>query len=125
MMSLMPQRVFREWVAYTELEPWDEQRADWRAAMIAHTMHSMWRGKGPRRKLTDFLPKFKKQQRLRTPKDALRAMAHITTLFGGKIEDNRPEWKQMRDGPLIGAAEIAQWKAEAGTPPGRAIRGRT
>ena len=123
MMALMPQRVFREWIAYTELEPWDEQRADWRAAMIAHTVYSMQRGKGPRRKLADFMPKLRTQRKLRTPKDALRAMARITTLFGGRIEDNRPDWKKQRDGPLLGAGEIAKWKAEAGLPE-RSGRGR-
>jgi len=96
----MPQRVFHEWIEYTELEPWDEQRADWRAAMVAHTMYSMWRGKGPRRKLADFLPKFKKRTALRSPKDVLKAMVNLTRLFGGKVEDNRPEWKKRRDGNL-------------------------
>lgn len=119
MLSLMPQRVFREWIAYTEIEPWDEQRADWRAAMVAHTMYSMWRGKGPRRKLSDFMPKLSKQRTPRTPKDVLRTMARIATLFGGSIQDNRPEWKKQRDGPLVGAGEIAQWKAEAEQQPAR------
>ena len=114
MLSLMPQRVFREWVAYTELEPWDEQRADWRSAMVAHTMYSLWRGKGPRRRLADFLPKFKQKRTLRTPQDALRAMARITTLFGGRIEDKRPEKRKLKDGPLVSAADVAEWKQEAG-----------
>lgn len=31
-----------EWMAYNKLEPFGEERADIRAAMIAHTMACMW-----------------------------------------------------------------------------------
>jgi len=100
MVSLMPQRVYLNWLAYAEVEPWDEQRADWRAAMIAYTMASLWRGKGGRKpKLEDFMPKFGRQKpKPKTPQDALRGMMRLTELFGGTIRDERPEWKKVRDG---------------------------
>lgn len=48
------------WQAYYELEPWGEERADYRAAMIAHTTWSMLYAQGGRRpprnvRLEDFL----------------------------------------------------------------------
>jgi len=103
MLSVMPQRVYREWIAYAEIDPWDEERADWRAAMVAFTMANMWRGKkGRKPKLKDFMPQFKKRQapRLKTPQQALGAMKNLASLFGGNIQDNRPEWKKKRDGPI-------------------------
>ncbi len=51
---------FHEWVAYYQIEPWGEERADWRSAMVAFTMASLWAGKGRRPKFGDFLPTFHK-----------------------------------------------------------------
>jgi hypothetical protein len=49
----------REWRAYADLEPFDEGRADLRAASIAYFLVSAWRGrKGRKLKLQDFLLKF-------------------------------------------------------------------
>jgi hypothetical protein len=31
----MGHREFVEWMAYYQMEPWDETRADWRAGMVA------------------------------------------------------------------------------------------
>ena len=101
MLALMPQRVYREWIAYSELEPWDEGRSDWRAARIAYTVAtSNWSGKGRRPRFEDFMPKFEKPRTAKTPKSTLAAMKHMVKLFGGEIKDNRPEWKKQRDGPL-------------------------
>ena len=101
MLSVMPQRVYREWLAYAETDPWDEERADWRAAMIAHTMASLWRGKkGRKPKFKDFMPQFKQAIQPKTPQHALNAMKNLVVAFGGSIQDNRPEWKKKRDGPL-------------------------
>jgi hypothetical protein len=102
MLAAMPQRVYREWMVYAEMEPWDQQRADWRAAMIASTMANLWRGKkGRRRKLKDFLPVFKRSPgRPRTKQQAANLMAAMAKMYGGQVQDNRPEWKKKRDGPL-------------------------
>lgn len=37
MMDDMPARVFGQWAAYYDVEPWGEERADLRAALIRHT----------------------------------------------------------------------------------------
>lgn len=37
-----------QWVAYAELEPWGEERADVRAGIIAATVYSLLRPRGAR-----------------------------------------------------------------------------
>ena len=103
MLAKMPVRIFREWMQYAEEEPWGEERADWRSAMIAHTMASIWRGKGQRRsRLSDFLPQFERRRKKKwTPKAGLNAMVNLAKLFGGEIRDERPDWKKQRDGKLF------------------------
>lgn len=54
-------REFSEWMAYEEISPGDPERADLRAALIAHTVAScMAAKKGRRFKLKDFLLRFRK-----------------------------------------------------------------
>ena len=56
-------------MAEWSIEPWGEVRADFRAALIAWTMASIWRGKGQRRpKLEDFLLKFGKEVGVTDPR---------------------------------------------------------
>lgn len=55
MLDSMPRRVWLEWRAYWEAEPWDETRADLRAAIIAHTVHSHLRQRGRALRLDDFM----------------------------------------------------------------------
>ena len=48
-----------EWMAFYKLEPFGEERADIRAAIVACTMANLWRGKSqPAHRLEDFMPKF-------------------------------------------------------------------
>lgn len=52
---------FIRWMAYARLEPFGEERADLRSAIIAVTMANAWRGKGSRAfKIEDFMPEFDK-----------------------------------------------------------------
>ena len=56
---------FAEWIAYSTLEPFGEERADLRSAIVACLIANTNRGKNQRPyKETDFMPKFgrKKQQ---------------------------------------------------------------
>ena len=58
-------RELSEWQAFYQIEPFGEERADLRSAIIACTMANAWRGKNQRAfKLTDFMPNFEppKQQ---------------------------------------------------------------
>lgn len=40
----IPRRSWLDWIAYWEVEPWGEDRADMRAAIIAATVHNRLRG---------------------------------------------------------------------------------
>jgi len=52
----MTQRELLAWIAYYEVEPWGESRADLRTAIVAATVHNMLRGRGtPARQVADFL----------------------------------------------------------------------
>jgi len=52
-------RQVAEWAAYYRIEPWGEERGDYRAAIISSTVYNMQRGKKSK-PLTpkDFMPKF-------------------------------------------------------------------
>lgn len=50
--------LFYEWMAYAELEPFGEERADLRSAIVATVMANAWAGKGKKYKPADFMPKF-------------------------------------------------------------------
>ena len=46
-----------DWLAYYSIEPWGEERADLRSAIIAAIMSNRWRGKNERpRKIEEFMP---------------------------------------------------------------------
>jgi len=52
-------REISEWMAFAKVEPFGEERADIRSAIIACTMANMWLGKNQKPyKITDFMPKF-------------------------------------------------------------------
>ena len=50
---------FAEWMAYSRLEPWGEERDDLRMAIIASTIANVNRGKNTKAfKPQDFMPSF-------------------------------------------------------------------
>lgn len=50
---------FRGWIAYYNLEPWGETRADLRAGIVAAAVRNGLRAKGTRSfKPVDFMPQF-------------------------------------------------------------------
>ena len=55
-------RELMNWIAFYELEPWGEKRADLRAGIIASTTYNMQRGKGSALKASDFMPDFEPQK---------------------------------------------------------------
>jgi len=55
LLAELPQRTLLEWIAYYELEPWGEDRADVRAAIVASTVYNVARGRGRARPPRDFL----------------------------------------------------------------------
>lgn len=69
-------RQFAEWIEYYGLEPFGEERADLRSAIVACTMANGWRGKGqsPSRPL-DFMPYARKREQ--TPDEIKRELRSI------------------------------------------------
>lgn len=69
---------FSEWIAYYHLEPFGDERADLRAAIIAHTNASVMRGKKSKPyKLKDFMASTLIRQRGRvqqTPEQMMRVL---------------------------------------------------
>lgn len=51
-------RELAEWMAYYRIEPWGEERADYRAGTVAATVVNVNRTKGKPAKPDDFMPKF-------------------------------------------------------------------
>ena len=58
MLSEISIRQALEWMEYADLEPFGEERADLRSAIIACTVANANRSKGPPFKPGDFMPKF-------------------------------------------------------------------
>lgn len=91
----MPYRVLMEWYAYAALEPFGEERADLRAAMVAATVaNCMGRKKGQKAfKLTDFMLEFDKQTkrtgRWPTPQQLNQKVLAINLMLGGSVVDKR------------------------------------
>lgn len=52
---MMPSHKFAEWLAYERLEPFGEERADLRAAIIASSIVNVFAAKGRTVKLKDFM----------------------------------------------------------------------
>lgn len=74
-----------EWVAFLELEPHGEERADLRAGIVASTYANANRKKGQKAfKPTDFMPKFGKQQKEQTEEELMMNAELMAQAFGGK-----------------------------------------
>ena len=73
LLDSLPNRAILEWIAYYELEPWGEARADTRTAIIAATTYNMNRGRGqPARQVADFMA--------HKPSRAQATPAHLSAL---------------------------------------------
>ena len=73
----------REWIAYHDLDPWTEDRADLRAGVVAAVIANTHTKKG-RFKPSDFMPKFETPRR-QSGSD-LKAMAERwNAALGGQV----------------------------------------
>lgn len=82
------------WIAYESLEPWDETRADWRAAMLAslyvnaHIDHKKHKPTTP----SDFMPAFDKadvepaKEKRQTVEQQRQAIELLASAFGVKAK---------------------------------------
>lgn len=78
-------------MAYYSLEPWGEERADYRSGVVCATIvnSNPYRKKGsPAAKPEDFVPDYDREPRKRqTPADMELAARCITLAMGGEIRD--------------------------------------
>ncbi len=72
-----------EWIAYNQLEPIGEERADLRAGIIASTVANVHRGKRKAFKASDFMPKFEQNQGGVT--QSLASMKAMMQRFGNYV----------------------------------------
>ena len=71
MLSEITSRQFAEWLAYSRLEPWGEDRDDLRTGIVASVIANSNRGKGKKPyKPQDFMPDFE-------PEDEAAAIERI------------------------------------------------
>ena len=55
MLADMPGRLWAQWCEYWQAEPWGEERADLRSAMVARLLHAGFGFKPARPRLDDFM----------------------------------------------------------------------
>lgn len=78
-------------MAYYGIEPFGEERADWRAGIVASTVANTARDpKVQREPFTpqEFMPKFEKETTEQTPEQMLAIVEMLNAAFGG--QDLRP-----------------------------------
>ena len=83
-------RQYSEWRAYYEVEPWGEERADLRSAIIACTIANVNRAKGKAFKPSDFMPEFNKPIKERqTQAEMIAVMTQFAAKHNAAIERRR------------------------------------
>lgn len=90
MLARMPSRLFSEWMAYAQLEPFGEGRADLRAGIVASVIANRWRGEDEREyKPEDFvaMPELPKEaEPVQSWQHQLLLVEMLNAAFGGKDE---------------------------------------
>jgi hypothetical protein len=81
----MSSHEFAEWIAYSQLSPFGDGRADLRMAILAATMVNMWKGKDDDKAATpdDFMPQFEKniEEPAISKEDAIAAIDAAFTAY--------------------------------------------
>ena len=98
LLERLSSRELAEWMAFAQLEPFGEERADLRSAIVASTMANAWRGKrqGPFTP-KDFMPRFDpKVLSPQTAEEMERQAKRIAALFGGAIVKKK---RRKKDAP--------------------------
>lgn len=85
LLTRVSSRELTEWMAYYELEPFGEERADLRAGIIASTVANVNRAKGKAYQPQDFMPKFGRRG-ARSWQELMAAVERMNALFGGRDE---------------------------------------
>lgn len=77
---------FYRWLAFSSLEPFGDDRADWRSAMEQAQQANMNRKKGKSAyKVKDFLLRFRRGKREQTMEEMEAAMMAQFVAMGGKL----------------------------------------
>jgi hypothetical protein len=82
MLAEMTSLQFAEWMAYSRLEPWGEEREDLRAGIVASTIANVNLRKGKKPfKPQDFMPSF---EPVSEEEQAARLLAKMRMALGGR-----------------------------------------
>lgn len=73
---------FAEWIAYAQQEPFDEERADLRAGIIASTAANIATQGRHHFKPQDFMPSYSGQQKPRQSLEAMKAVLLAASKMG-------------------------------------------
>lgn len=87
MLASIPSRLLSEWMAFAELEPFGDERADLRAGIVASTIVNVNRAQGtPPVKPADFMPKFEEQVEPAGPdwETLLQKVEMLNAAYGGQ-----------------------------------------
>jgi len=81
MLAEMTSAQFSEWLAYSRLEPWGQERSDLRMGIIASTIANVNRGKGQKAYTPQqFLPRFEEEDE---EESTARLIAQMRSALGG------------------------------------------
>jgi len=79
---------FAEWMAYSQIEPWGEERADMRAALICKILADFNTPKGKQpMKLSDFMLKFDQERKVQSTEELIGTAAQITAMYDTQGEE--------------------------------------
>ena len=81
-------REYALWRAYYEIEPFGEERADLRAAIIAMTIANVFRGRGRSYKAEDFMPDFDRRVRRQTNEQMWAILCVVAGMQNRKVAEN-------------------------------------
>lgn len=80
----MPFTQLVEWMAYAQLDPFGERRADLRIARLMAFQANMWRGKNQRAyRVEEFMPKFGEPKRQKSNTEIYQLL-RTAVILGGK-----------------------------------------
>jgi len=87
LLARVSSRELSEWMAYAEIEPFGEVRADLRAGIIASTVANTARDPKKRRRPfqpREFMPRFERPRRQQTWQEQLHIVEMMNVAFGGR-----------------------------------------
>ena len=82
LLSRIDSHELAEWLAYYEMCPWGEERADLRTGIVAATLVNV---NGGRAKPSDFLPAFGQTKPEQTPEEIRNMALKINAMFRGTV----------------------------------------